>query len=106
MTLNGKIILVNGGANGIGAATAGECAARGATVIVADRDEANGAATAAKIGSQFIAVDVTDEASAGPVRADCARYGQLNVVLHTAGILSSVCAAGPLQPPPGTRCSM
>ncbi len=88
MTLTGKIILVNGGANGIGAATAQECAARGATVIVADRDEANGAAMAAKLNAPFFAVDVTDEASVQAMYAQiAARYGKLNVVLHTAGIL-------------------
>lgn len=96
MTLNGKIILVNGGANGIGAATAVECAARGATVIVADRDEAHGAATAAQIGAPFIAVDVTDEASVQALYAQiAARYGKLNVVLHTAGVLKG--AFVPLQ---------
>lgn len=96
MTLNGKIILVNGGANGIGAATASVCAAHGATVIVADYDQANGAATAAKIGSQFIAVDVTDEQSVQAMYAQiAARYGRLNVLLQTAGILKG--AYVPLQ---------
>ena len=96
MTLNGKIILVNGGANGIGAATAIECAARGATVIVADRDEVNGASTAAKLGSPFIPVDVTDEPSVQAMYAQiAARYGRLHVVLHTAGILKG--AFVPLQ---------
>jgi len=96
MTLNGKIILVSGGANGIGAATALECAARGATVIVADHDAANGAAVAAQIGAPFIAVDVTDETSVQALFAQvAAQFGRLNVVLHTAGILKG--AYVPLQ---------
>src|SRR5690349_12416083 len=88
MTLKDKIILVTGGGNGIGAATARECAAQGATVIVADRDAANGAAVAAQFGGQFIAVDVTDEASMQALYTQIAeKHGKLNAVLHTAGIL-------------------
>jgi NAD(P)-dependent dehydrogenase (short-subunit alcohol dehydrogenase family) len=96
MTLNGKIILVTGGANGIGAATARECAARGATVLIADRDQANGSAVAAEIGAPFFPVDVTDERSVQALFAQiAARYHKLNVVLHTAGILKG--AFVPLQ---------
>ena len=40
--LQGKIILVVGGATGIGAATAIVCAQRGARVLIADLDEAVG----------------------------------------------------------------
>ena len=86
--LNGKIILVTGGANGIGAAAARECATRGATVVVADRDAAAGSVTAAALGAPFIPVDVTDEDSVKALYAEVtARYGRLNVLLHTAGIL-------------------
>jgi len=49
MDLTNKIILVVGGATGIGKATAQVCAARGASVIVADYNQAAGAETAGAV---------------------------------------------------------
>src|SRR3954464_8744994 len=48
--LTGRTALVTGGASGIGAACARELAARGATVTVADVDEAGAKDLAADIG--------------------------------------------------------
>jgi NAD(P)-dependent dehydrogenase (short-subunit alcohol dehydrogenase family) len=88
MELNGKIILVAGGATGIGAATARLCAQRGGTVIVADRDEVSGTAVAAECHGPFLAVNVADEASVKAMYAKIdQQYGRLDVLLHTAGIL-------------------
>ena len=96
MTLKDKIILITGGANGIGAATALECAARGAGVIVADRDEHGGARVAAACGGWFVPVDVADEPSVQAMYARLGeRHGRLNVLLHAAGILKG--AYVPLQ---------
>ena len=50
--LDGAVVLVTGGANGIGAMAAGRLAARGARVVVADVDE-RGADVAAAIGGRF-----------------------------------------------------
>ena len=63
MMLTGKVILVVGGAAGIGRATAELCAARGATVIIADIDAAVGAQAAAAAGATFVSVNVMDAAS-------------------------------------------
>ncbi len=88
MTLKDKIILVSGGGNGIGAAAAWECATRGASVIVADRDAEAGARVAAECGGFFVPVDVADETSVRAMYvAIAARCGRLNVLLHTAGVL-------------------
>ncbi|MEZ4861114.1 MAG: SDR family oxidoreductase [Caldilineaceae bacterium] len=88
MDLQHKTILVVGGAAGIGQATANLCAERGASVIVADFNEADGATTAQAINGAFIQVDVTDEAS---VQAMCWRieqsHGKLDGLIQTAGIL-------------------
>ena len=88
MDLSGKVILVVGGAAGIGAATALLCAERGAKVIVADRDAELGGQTAAACGGTFIGVDVTDEASVQTMAAQIdQQFGQLHVLVQTAGIL-------------------
>jgi 3(or 17)beta-hydroxysteroid dehydrogenase len=88
MELDGKIILVAGGATGIGAATARLCAQRGAQVIVADLDEVNGKAVAAECRGLFVTVNVADEASVAAMYAQIdAQYGRLDVLLHSAGIL-------------------
>ena len=88
MNLNGKIILVVGGAAGIGAATAALCTERGATVIVADVDADTGSRTAAQLGTAFIPVDVTSEESVlAMARQIEMTYHRLDVLVQTAGIL-------------------
>jgi len=78
--LQDKIILIVGGASGIGQAAARICAERHAKVLIADRETGTGA--------EFFPVDVTDEASVKALFAAIeARYGRLDVLLHTAGIL-------------------
>jgi len=88
MNLRGKTILVVGGATGIGQATALLCAERGADVIVADFNEAEGMATAQAANAAFVHVDVTDEASVKMMAASIAQtHGKLDALVQTAGIL-------------------
>jgi 3-hydroxybutyrate dehydrogenase len=58
--LAGRTALVTGGASGIGAACARELAARGASVTVADLDNAGAEAMAEEIGGEAWAVDLSD----------------------------------------------
>ena len=86
--LNGKVILVVGGAAGIGRATAELCAARGAAVVVADIDPAAGKQVATAIGGLFVPVNVTDPASVQAMYAAIEeRYGRLDGLIQTAGVL-------------------
>jgi NAD(P)-dependent dehydrogenase (short-subunit alcohol dehydrogenase family) len=88
MMLTGKVILVVGGAAGIGRATAELCAARGATVIIADIDAAVGAQAAAAAGATFVSVNVMDAASVQALMtAIAARHGRLDALIQAAGIL-------------------
>ncbi len=81
--LKNKTALVTGAASGIGAAIAETYAAAGASVWVADRDETQGRAVAAKIGGKFITLDVASE-------ADCLQAaktaGLLDALVNVAGI--------------------
>ena len=88
MNLDKRIVLVVGGAAGIGRAAAEECASRGATVVVADVNEKEGVAAAQATQGWFVPVDVTEESSVAKLfDGIAARYGKLDVLIQAAGIL-------------------
>ena len=95
MRLQGKIAIVTGAAHGMGEAEARLFAAEGATVIVADRLEAEGQAVAASIRdtgghARFQRLDVTDEAEwLGLMDATMAEHGRLDILVNNAGISGS-----------------
>jgi len=57
-----KVLLITGGASGIGAASARALAARGARVAVVDLDEARGVDVAREIRGSFVRADVSSAA--------------------------------------------
>jgi NAD(P)-dependent dehydrogenase (short-subunit alcohol dehydrogenase family) len=62
MEIKGKVAVVTGAAVGIGRAIAQRLAAAGASVVLADIDEAGGEETRALIGSaRFVRTDMTDD---------------------------------------------
>jgi len=83
----GKTALVTGGAKGIGAATATRLASEGASVVVADFDEAAAAETAERIGGRAIRCDVTSRADVEAAVALAADGGRLDVLVTSAGII-------------------
>ena len=86
-----RVVLVTGAASGIGAAIARGCAAEGAAVVVADRDEPAARVVGEQIeadGGRALAVraDVTDRAQvAEGIRATVHRFGRLDVIFNNAG---------------------
>jgi NAD(P)-dependent dehydrogenase (short-subunit alcohol dehydrogenase family) len=86
MQMEGAVALVTGGASGLGEATARLLAARGAVVVVADRDSDRGPAVAATVGGTFVAADVGDEVSVQAAVAAAAEVGPLRAVISCAGI--------------------
>lgn len=85
------VALVTGGAGGLGSATARALAGRGASVVVADVDEAGGEAIAAEIGGAFVRADVSDPA-ANRAMFDFAteRHGGVDLVHLNAGVSSGI----------------
>lgn len=81
--LVGKVAMVTGGASGLGLAICERFAAEGGYVIVADIDEAAGAALASKIGGRFIRLDVSNEADWTAAMTGVER---LDVLVNNAGI--------------------
>jgi meso-butanediol dehydrogenase/(S,S)-butanediol dehydrogenase/diacetyl reductase len=86
-----RVVLVTGGASGIGRAVAQLAAAEGAEVVVADRDRDGAEETVARIteaGGAGIAVEV-DVSDAPAVAAMTARaeaaYGKVDVLVNNAG---------------------
>jgi NAD(P)-dependent dehydrogenase (short-subunit alcohol dehydrogenase family) len=89
----GKVAIVTGGASGIGSALARALAARGASVVIADIDDAGAKSVAGRIGAagtgqaSTAALDVTDaEAVADLVRQTADEYGRLDFIFNNAGI--------------------
>ncbi len=96
MDFTGKVALITGGANGIGRATAQSFARLGARVVVVDRDEAAGGATAQAIQQQggearFVAADVTRSADVQRyVQHTLDAYGAIDCFFNNAGIEGTV----------------
>ena len=91
-SLKNKVVLITGGARGIGAATARSIAAQGGKLVLTDVDQAPLDEIAAELGpDQVLAVlaDVTDlTAMEGVVAAGVAKFGGIDIVLANAGIAS------------------
>lgn len=90
LDIQGKVVVVTGGASGIGAALARAFAQAGARgVVVADLDEAGARQVAAEVGGLGLRCDVSQEAQVRAlVDAATARYGQVDVFCSNAGIIS------------------
>jgi NAD(P)-dependent dehydrogenase (short-subunit alcohol dehydrogenase family) len=86
MDIQDKVIVVTGGASGLGEGTARALAQRGATVVVADLQEERGAALAREIGGAFVRCDVVQEEDGRAVIARAVALGKLVGLVNCAGI--------------------
>ncbi|MDA5094530.1 SDR family NAD(P)-dependent oxidoreductase [Aliiroseovarius sp. KMU-50] len=81
------VVVVSGGASGLGGAVAKALASAGAKVGIFDLNEETGTAMAAEIGGAFAKVDVSDPASvAEGFKTLRAAHGQERIMVSCAGI--------------------
>lgn len=87
MKIEGSVALVTGGASGLGEATARHLAAKGAKVVVYDRDAERGPQIVAELGpdARFVSGDVTNEADTQAAVAAAEEMGPLRLVAAIAG---------------------
>ena len=101
MRLENKVAVITGGASGMGQASVYRFLAEGASVVVADFNEATGAQTVAEAESRgfgakvrFVRTDVAEEADIEQMIATAmAEFGRLDIVFNNAGVGGAV---GPL----------
>ncbi len=88
MRMKHKVVLVTGGAAGIGKATAERFAEEGAKVIICDLAEEAGKKVAESISGDFYKVNVTDR-QAVQVWVDdvIAKHGHIDIIVNNAGIV-------------------
>src|SRR5436853_7472186 len=87
MQIKNSVFLVNGGASGLGAATARMAAENGGKVVIADMQADAGEKFAKEIGARFIRTDVTSEADGkAAVERALKEFGGLQVLVNCAGI--------------------
>jgi 2-hydroxycyclohexanecarboxyl-CoA dehydrogenase len=91
MRLDGKTVVVTGGASGIGKATTFELARAGGRVIIADVNEQGGAAAqreaeAMGLKVEYLKLDLTDPQSVDRFAAEVLeRFGRVDVLVNAAG---------------------
>jgi 3-oxoacyl-[acyl-carrier protein] reductase len=83
-----KLVLITGGAAGIGRATAERFAEEGAGVVICDLAEEAGKQAAEAIGGEFYRVDISDrQAVQAWVDNVIAKHGRVDVLVNNAGIV-------------------
>ncbi|GEE03404.1 putative short chain dehydrogenase/reductase [Gordonia spumicola] len=86
--VDGAVVVITGGARGIGAATAELFASRGAQVWIGDVDADVAAQTAARLGIRSAHLDVTSRSSwTGFVETVIGEAGRIDVLVNNAGVM-------------------
>ena len=88
--LAGRVCLVTGGSQGIGAACARRFAREGARVLISDVADAPGGALAAELEAHYLHCDVGDKAQVDAAVAHAmALHGRIDVLVNNAGIFKA-----------------
>ncbi len=85
--IEGKVAVVTGGCSGIGLATVRRFAAEGASVVIGDIDDANGARIAQEVGGAWVHCDVTNPEQVETLfRTAKDTFGSVDIAFNNAGI--------------------
>lgn len=83
MRLDGKVVLVTGATQGLGAAIARRAHALGAELVLTGRDQRRGAAIAEELDARFVAADLADPRAAATIVGACE---ELDGLVNAAGL--------------------
>ncbi|WP_319458253.1 SDR family oxidoreductase [Mycobacterium sp. RTGN3] len=93
VSVNGKVVLITGGANGIGAEVARRLHGKGAKLLLTDLDEGRLQEVATRLGEDRVLTAVADvrdlSAMESAVEKGVARFGGIDVVIANAGIATA-----------------
>ena len=98
-SLKDRVFIVTGGGQGLGRAYALELARQGAVPVIAEKNEANGAAVAREIAERGgralgVATDVADEGSTTAMAAaTLAEFGRIDGLINNAALFSVITMA-------------
>ncbi|MBB4685427.1 NAD(P)-dependent dehydrogenase (short-subunit alcohol dehydrogenase family) [Amycolatopsis jiangsuensis] len=82
-----RVVVITGGASGIGLAAARRLADEGAKVVIADVTPEQGKAAADEVGGRFVQTDVTDAEQVDALfQATVDEFGTVDVAFNNAGI--------------------
>ncbi|MFJ9780656.1 SDR family oxidoreductase [Amycolatopsis sp. NPDC101161] len=86
--LAGKVVVITGGGQGIGAATASALSRLGAKVVIGDLDQVRAEKTAGELDAEALPLDVTDIAGFTEFLDEVERrHGRIDVLINNAGIM-------------------
>ncbi|POX37326.1 short-chain dehydrogenase [Streptomyces sp. Ru73] len=87
--LDDRVVLVNGGSQGVGAGIVRAAVREGATVVFTGRRAEVGEKLAADTGADFVQADLADPAQAsGSVTETVSRHGRIDCLVNAAGLTS------------------
>ena len=88
--LGGRVVIVTGGAQGIGEACVRRFAREGAHVVIADLDDTRGQALATELGALYVHCDVGHKPDVDTLVAQAmAAHGRIDVLVNNAGIFKA-----------------
>lgn len=89
--LKGKVVVITGGAGGIGEAVASSYTTLGSQVVIVDKEQNKGQDLADKLNAYFIEAELADTTACRKVVEETlSRFGKIDILINNAGTNDSV----------------